>query len=118
MSHDTLSMYDPFESIAFPMRASDKCLINEFGLKGGMDCWTIDELYKLLYTIHYLKPSIKYVIFTSEDISYINDMIKELNNKPYNDGFKWNIIINHDYTRPSVGDGWFRSKRINNKSNW
>ena len=101
---DLNDKFDPFKTIAFPIRASDKCKDNIMGMHGEMDCWTVDELNKLLIAIKYLKPSINSVIFTSEDIYFIDKLIYKMNIS------KWNIIINHDDIKPAIGAARFRNE--------
>ena len=96
--------FNPFKTIAFPIRASDKCHDNVLGLHGEMDCWTVDELNKLLIAVKYLKPSINSVIFTSEDIHFIDKLMEEMSESGNNE---WNIIVNHDDTKPAVGSARF-----------
>eukprot|EP01084_Bolivina_argentea_P288317 494823_1 len=101
--------FDPFRTIGFPIRASDKCAGNIMKLHGEMDCWSPEELNKLLFAIHYLKPSINSVIFTSEDMHYIDKLLIEMEKTEHIDGFKWNIIINHDDIKPAIGSAKFRT---------
>ena len=105
--------FNPFASIAFPIRASDKCYDNKQGLNGEMECWTVDELDKFLYSVHFLKPSINSVIFTSEDQHFVSMLIEKMNaNEKYiKEGFSWNIIINREDSRPGIGTARYRSKK-------
>lgn len=104
--------FDPFQTIGFPIRASDKCKDNIMGIHGEMECWTVEELDKLLYSIHYLKPTINSVIFTSEDMHFVDSLIDKINNNGdyIKEGFKWNIIINHEDTRPGIGSAKYRDR--------
>merc|ERR1711933_540781 len=91
-----------------------------------MKCWTKEELYLLLQSIHVLNDEIDTVIFTSEDFDFVDKIIqcmqslKHCENKTqmnifenYLD-FEWHIVINHDDTKPSIGNAAFMKFQDNN----
>lgn len=112
--------FDPYKSISFPIRASDKCHENKMGLNGEMECWTKEEIFYIIQSIHVLNKNIDTLIFTSEDFDFVDKLlqcIQHLKNcenttkmnifEHYLD-FKWNIVINHDDTKPSIGNANFK----------
>eukprot|EP01084_Bolivina_argentea_P036188 66992_1 len=118
--------FDPYKSISFPIRASDKCHKNKLGLHGEMECWTREELFLILQTIHTLNKNIDTVIFTSEDFDFVDKLIKCIKYQIYCDNktemnifsnylnFKWKIIINYDDNKPSIGNAMFIKFKNNN----
>ena len=114
-SKDFSNKFDPFQSIGFPIRASDKCRDNIMGIHGEMQCWTVDELNKLLISIKYFKPNINWnIIFTSEDINIIDQLILKMHET---NNSNWNIIINHHDTKPIIGSAKFRNDNYLKKDN-
>lgn len=105
--------FDPLRTVGFPIRASDKCKDNAMGLHGEMECWTVQELCKVLNAVHVLQPAVSSVIMTSEDMLVVEAMREEMarqsaDGEAYGDGFRWNVVVNHEDSRPAIGMATFR----------
>jgi len=83
------------------------------GLHGEMQCWSVQELCKVLYAIHALQPAVSSVIMTSEDMHVVEEMVEEITRQrtsgdAYDDGFEWNVILNHEDSKPAIGMAKYR----------
>ena len=111
--------FDPYKSVSFPIRASDKCHENKLGLNGEMECWSRSEIFLIIQSIHVLNKNIDTLIFTSEDFDFVEKLIQCIKYQIHCENttemkifenyldFKWKIVINHDDTRPSIGNANF-----------
>ena len=115
--------FNPFKSIAFPIRASDKCrnADKKYGHDGEMVCWDYHKLLKILNAVKYLNDygldtenngnewRLDTVIVTSEDHVYLRNTIETITDYVDDTGFKWNVVTNvNDYT---VGEGTTKFKK-------
>ena len=125
-NENVIYKFDPFKSVSFPIRASDKCHENKLGLNGEMQCWTKEEIFYIIQSIHVLNKNINTLIFTSEDFHFIDKLLScikyqincqnttKMNIFENYLDFKWKIIINYDDTKPSIGNAKFKIYQQNN----
>eukprot|EP01083_Nonionella_stella_P001921 5536_1 len=127
ITKERMHNFDPFKSISFPIRASDKCYKNALDLNGEMQCWTKEEVFLILQSVHVLSGHIDTVIFTSEDFDYVDKLMDCMEHQTHCENtsamnifdnyldFEWHIITNDEDTKPSIGNAKFKLYQAKHK---